>query len=32
MLANLDDITYHKHKKALKDILCNAIDEGYVSS
>ena len=31
MLSSLDEITSHKHKKALKEILCQAVDEGYIN-
>ena len=30
MLSDLDDIKYHKYKKEIKNILSQAIDEGYV--
>lgn len=31
MLRDLDEVKYHKNKRALKEILCQAVDEGYVS-
>lgn len=30
MLSDLDEITYQKYKKELKNILSLAIDEGYI--
>lgn len=30
MLSDLDEIKYQKHKKELKNILTQSIDEGYI--